>query len=236
MDRGVDDLHVGVALDRVGGEGEGLDVVEILFVDILADDLDEVFVGCELDLVDRSDCVDVGDRLNVVGSDHLSAVAPVCLVAVVFLRVVACSHHYAALASEFADSVAHLGHGTAGIEEIHLDAVGREDVGGEFGELAGVVAHVVTDSHRDLREILEAVVEVVGEALGCSAYGVDVHAVGAYAHDSAESAGAEFEVFIECVDELCLVFIVKHSLNSLASLLVILGAEPFLGLRFDGFQ
>ena len=75
-------------------------------------------------------------------------------------------YHHAALASELADGVRHFGRWASVVEEIDLDAVGREYVGGELGKLARVVAHVESYHHAYLRQLLEAVVEIVGETLG----------------------------------------------------------------------
>ena len=46
---------------------------------------------------------------------------------------------------------------------------------------------------------------VVGKALGCLAYGVDVHAVGTRSDDTAESAGTELKLTVETVFDFCLI-------------------------------
>ena len=104
----------------------------------------------------------------------------------------ACSYHHTAVASELTDSVGYLRHGTAVFEEVYLNAVCREDVGSEFREFTGVVADVMTYGNRDLRLIFETFLQIVGETLCSCAYGVDVHTVGACAHDTAQTACAEF--------------------------------------------
>ena len=93
--------------------------------------------------------------------DHLRAVVPIGFVAVVFFRVVRCSDDHTALASEMADCKRHFRSRAARVEEIHLDAVGREDVGNDFGEFAAVVAHVVTHHNLDFREVLERHFQIV---------------------------------------------------------------------------
>ena len=82
---------------------------------------------------------------------------------------------------------------------------------------------------RDLRQVLEAVLEIVGEALGGGADSVDVHAVGAGAHDTAQATCAEFQILVESLDQLRLILGVKHAAHLLARLLVIIGSQPFLG-------
>ena len=49
----------------------------------------------------------------------------------------------------------------------------------------------------DLGQVAECLEQIVGETLGGRAHGVDVHAVGARAHYAAQTAGAEFQVFVE---------------------------------------
>ena len=60
-----------------------------------------------------------------------------------------------------ADCKRHFRSRAARVEEIHLDAVGREDVGNDFGEFAAVVAHVVTHHNLDFREVLERHFQIV---------------------------------------------------------------------------
>ena len=88
VDGGIDNLHVGMATDGIGTEREGVHVGEELLVYVFADYLDKILVALELYLAHIGDGVDVFDGLHIVGGDHLCAVAPVSLVAIVFLGVV----------------------------------------------------------------------------------------------------------------------------------------------------
>ncbi len=91
-------------------------------------------------------------------------------------------------------------------------------------------------SHADLGEILEGFLEIVGEALGGGTHGVDVHAVGAGAHDAAQTAGAELELTVEALDELGLILGVEHTLHFGTGLGVIFVAKPLLGFGGHFFQ
>ena len=84
---------------------QSMNVGKILIIDIFTDRLYERFIGIEFYLVDRSYRVDIFDGLHVVRSNHLSAIAPICLITVVFLGVMAGCHHDTALTSEFADGI-----------------------------------------------------------------------------------------------------------------------------------
>ena len=120
-----------------------------------------------------------------MGSEHLCPVRPISLIAVVFLGVVRGGDHYAALAAKFTNSKGYLGRRTKALEEIDLDAVSREDLSGDTCEDVTIIAAVVADSYRDLGEGSESLLEVVRQTLRSSSDGVAVHAVGAYAHNSA---------------------------------------------------
>ena len=67
--------------------------------------------------------------------------------------------------------------------------------------------------HGNLRHVGECFLEVVCKALGGSTHGVDVHTVGACTHDAAQTACAEFKVFVEAFNEQCGVFCLKHLLH-----------------------
>ena len=166
VQRGVDDLEVRVAGDGFRGQHEGQLVLQVALVDLGAHRLDVL------------DLCDLGDDVLVHGRGDLAAVAPEDLVAVILLGVVAGGDHDAGGRALEADGIAQFRGGAQGVEQVDVDAVVGEDVGGNLGEQAGVV---------------------VREALGGHAHGVLVHAVGAHAHDAAEAAGAELEVPVEGV-------------------------------------
>ncbi len=162
-----------------------------------------------------------------MGSEHLSAVVPVGLVAVILAGVVAGGDVHTGLAAQLADGEGDLGRGAQALEEVHLDAVGREDVSHALGEHASVVTAVVAYYHRALLA-REGFKDVVGEALRGHAHDILVHAVGAGSHDAAQTAGAELQVLVEGVDERRLVVSIEHLLYFTAGLLVEGGSEPLL--------
>ncbi len=90
--------------------------------------------------------------------------------------------------------------------------------------------------YRNLGEVGERFLEIVGEALCGGAYGIDVHAVGSGAHNAAEAAGAEFEVAVESFYKCCGIGIVEHALHFGAGFFVIGLTEPNLGFGGDVFQ
>ena len=74
----------------------------------------------------------------------------------------------------------------------------------------------------------EVLAQVVGKPLCGSAYRVDVHAVGTHAHDAAQAARTEFEIFVEALDKLFHI-VVHQVFDLLFRRLVIVAVEPTLG-------
>ena len=101
VERCVDDLEVVLALDDLGVDGEGLHLFEVDLVDVFADDLDEGLVAFKLHVLDLH-LVNLVDDACVVGGEHLSAVFPVGLVAVILARVVRCRDVDTCLAAQMA--------------------------------------------------------------------------------------------------------------------------------------
>ena len=103
VDRRIDNLQIAMFSDSLGAEGKAFDLGEERIVDLLADDLDFVGVGGELDLFHSADAVHMVDDVDIVGIDDLGAVFPVSLVAVIFFGVVGSGYIDTALASEVTD-------------------------------------------------------------------------------------------------------------------------------------
>ena len=107
--------------------------------------MDELGASFEADIFGTRDLIDLNDRVAVMGSEHLCPVRPISLIAVVFLGVVRCGDHYAALAAQFADSKGYLGRRTKALEEIDLDAVSREDLSGDVREDITIITAIMAD-------------------------------------------------------------------------------------------
>jgi hypothetical protein len=88
MERRVDNLQVVLPPDDLGVDRDGADLAEVRLVDVLADDLDKCGVALKLHVVDGH-LVHLVDDTLVVRSQHLRAVLPIGLVAIVLTRVVA---------------------------------------------------------------------------------------------------------------------------------------------------
>ena len=88
----------------------------------------------------------------------------------------------------------------------------------------------MTNDNRNLLQVLEALVKVVGQALCCLAHSVDVHAVAAGTHDATQATSTELEFAVERVNERSLVLVIEHCLNLFSCLFVIGRRKPLCSL------
>ncbi len=123
-----------------------------------------------------------------------------------------------------------LGCGTEAVKQIHLDTVGRENIGYDFGKFAAVVTHIVAYNHLDFRLVDKCLLEIVGQTLcGCT-HSVDVHTVCTGTHDAAQTSRAKFKVFVKRLYEFGLVCSVEHTAHLGACGFVISIGQPCFSL------
>ena len=224
MHGAVDDVEVLVTLDDVGVDAGFAHGHHVVIVHFATDEFHEVFVLLELHVFDGH-LVHLVDDALVVGREHLCAVAPVGLVAVVLLGIVAGRDVDAGHGTELTYGETDLGCRAQSFKEEGADAVGREDCGHGLGKEAAVVAAVVTHDDAELAAPAAGIgfQDVVGKSLRGHADDVLVHAVGARAHDAAKASRAEFKAAVEALNELSLVGVFHHAADGLLRLLVIEG-------------
>ena len=199
----------------------------VVVIHLTTDNLDLIPVSLKLHLVD-SHLVHFLDDTCIVWSQNLSTVAPVSLVTVVLLRVVRSSYVDTSLGTELTDSERNLRCRTEALEEISLDAIGREDGSYGLSEETGVVTAVVTYHYRKVLLTWESLEDVVSKALCSHTNDILVHAVGTCAHDTAQTTSTELQVLIECINESRLVLCVEHCLYFFTSFFVKSRCEPLL--------
>ena len=132
------------------------------------------------------------------------------------------------MAFQLADGEAQFGRRTQCVEQKNGESVRGENVGDALGEHTRIIAAVMAHGDPNLlaREVLA---QVVGKPLCGSAYRVDVHAVGTHAHDAAQAARTEFEVFVKALDKFFHI-IVHQVFNLLLGSFVIVAVKPCLRL------
>ena len=87
VNRRIHDLHVMMPRNRVGRQRNSLQVRDVLLIDLLTDQFDQFLLSFEPDIGRVADFIDFGNRVFVVRSNHLRSIVPICLVTVIFLRI-----------------------------------------------------------------------------------------------------------------------------------------------------
>ena len=207
--------------------------IEVNLVNIFTDDLNQIRVPLELDISSGSDIIHFINDTSIVRSQYLRTIIPVCFVTVVFFRIVRSSQDNTALATEVTDCERHLRSRTHIIKQIYFDAISRENVGRSFSEQTAVVTTVVTNHYRNLRQIFEVLLQIVGKALCSSTYRIDIHAVATYSHDTTQTTRSKFKIFVECFDQFGFIFVLQHAFHFSLSFGIISRGQPFFGFLSD---
>ena len=161
VNRSINNLHVFVAGDCFRINRNCLHHVQINFVYIFTDNLNQIRIALEFDISSR------GNSVYFV------------------LRVVRSSQDDTALATEVTDSKRHFGSRTHIVEQIYFDTVGRENIGRGLRKQTAVVTAVMTNHNRNLRQIFKVLLQIIRKTLCSGTYRIDVHTVATYAHDTA---------------------------------------------------
>ena len=214
----IDNLEVVLVRDGLRIQRQRFDACQIYIVHLAADDADAVVAAVPQNLVVGGHSVHLVDDALVVRRHNLSTVAPIHLVAVVLLGVVRGGHHHAGVAAKVAHGEGELWRGAQVLKEVAEDTVGGHHAGGHLSEEAAVVARVVRYHHLQLL-VREIFLQIVGKPLGGCAHRVTVHAVGAYAHDAAQTARAKLQRTVETLVELVRI-LVDESLHLIARLFI----------------
>ena len=145
---------------------------------------------------EQVDLADIRRHLVRVVIGHLAAVGAVALVAVVFGGVVAGRDHDAGLAMVFPHRIGQHRRGLQLGEQMDGDAVGSEHPRRLPGEKIGFDPGIKRDGDGRL---VVPVVQIIRQALGRLADGVDIHPVVSGSDDAPQAARAEFQLPVEAV-------------------------------------
>ena len=103
MKRSVDNAKVFLTADDIRVNGNALHFLQINIIYILADGDNQVFVSFKLNVSGRCNFVHLVDNAFIMRRQHLRAIIPISLVAVIFLRIVGSCQDNAALATQMTD-------------------------------------------------------------------------------------------------------------------------------------
>ena len=232
--RGINDIEVFLTKDRVLVDHDVFDCHHIIIVHLAADDLNEIRVSLPFDIL-HAHFVHLFDDTLIMRLEHLATILPVCFISVILLRVVGSGNVHTTLTFEVTDSERNLRRRAKRLKQIHLDAVGGEDVCHRLSEQTTVVTAVVTYDHSyaTVLNVLKTAFflhfqHVVGITLGSLSHDVLVHTVRADTHDTTQTTGTKLEGTIESVDEFCLVLCVHQGFHLCTCLCIKWLASPNL--------
>ena len=238
VDRSINDLQILLTLDHFRINRDGMYLTQVFVIHLLTDNLNQILVSFKLDILGRSNFIHFVNDTLVMRSQYLCAIIPISLVAVVFLRVVRSCQDNTALASQMTDGKRHFRCRTHIFKQIYFNAVGRENVCRDFSKQAAVVTAVMTHNNRNIFLSGKTFVQIIGQTLcGCT-YGIDIHAVGTYAHNTAQTTCSKFQILIECFYQFGLVRIFQHTFYFCLCFGIVCRSQPvhgFLGTLLDQF-
>ena len=197
MDRSIDNLHVFVTGDSCRINRNSFHHVQINLIDVFTNNLNQLRISLEFNIGSRSNCIHFVDDTFIVWSQYLCTIVPICLVTVIFFRIVRSSQNDTALATEVTDGERHFRCRTHIVKQIYFNTIGRENISRSLRKQTAVVAAIVTDYYRNLRQVFEVLFQIVGKSLSGSTYRIDIHTIATYAHNTTQTTSTKFKIFVE---------------------------------------
>ena len=214
MNGSIDNLHVLLTAYRLRVDGNGFYLIQIKFVYLFIDNLNQRIGRVQYRMqtfnILGTDFVHLVDDALVVGGQYLGTIIPVSLVTVVFFRIVGSRKDDSTLATQLTNRKRHFRRRTHVVEQRYLYAVCRKNIGRNLGKQTAVVTTVMTYHYGNLLQILEVLIQIIGQALRSCPHRVNVHTVRAHSHDAAQTARSEFQILIKRFHQIRLVGIVEH--------------------------
>ena len=146
---------------------------------------------------------DFFDDFAVSGRSHLCTVLPVCLIAVILRRIMACRHYDTGNAAKFSDRKGKFRCGTQRVKHISLDAVCRHAQSRLIRKLGGHPSGIISNCHTLLLAALFQ--NIVCKPLSGFSYRIDIHAVRARADHPSETARTEFQFLVKTIFNLAFI-------------------------------
>ena len=197
MNRSIDNLHIFVTGDSCRINRNSFHHIQINLIDVFTDNLNQIRISLEFNIGSRSNCIHFVDDTFIVWSQYLCTIVPICLVTVVFLRIVRSSQNDTALATEVTDGERHFRCRTHVVKQIYFNTIGRENISRSFRKQTAVVAAIVTYYYRNLRQVFEVLFQIVGKSLSGSTYRIDIHTIATYPHNTTQTTSTKFKIFVE---------------------------------------
>ena len=229
VNRSINNLHIFLVSDSFRIDRNGFNLFQIRFINVFADNLNQTGsrITPEFNVGSRSYLIHFIDNSFIMRCQYLCTIIPISLVTVIFFRIMRSCQNNTALTTEVTDSKRHFRSRAHIFEQIYFDTVSSKNICGNFCKKITVVAAVVSYHYGNLRNIFKISIQIVGKPLSGSPYRIDIHAIGTYTHDTAQTACTEFQIFIESFYQLGFIFICQHTFHFSLSFGIICRGKPF---------
>src|SRR5919202_1543880 len=124
MNRCVNDVEIGLALDNVWINGIRLDALDIGSINLFVNQVNFLWNAFKLDIVNRGNFIHLGDDGFVVRGYYLSTVVPIHFVTVILWWVVRSRYDDTTLATQLANGKRELWRWAKSAKQIHFYAIG----------------------------------------------------------------------------------------------------------------
>ena len=180
--------------DRIGIDSLRRYVGKIFFIHFLTDNGHKTALECLVKghlfhvCKNIKACNFCGNRVSMLGGE-LCAVFPICLVSVVFLRVVRSGNIDARYATKLAQSKGELGGGAKRIEQIYFDAICGKNRSRSFGKGLRIQTAIASDCHTVIGATFAN--DQIGKTLCSVCNGMNVHCIESGFHSAAQTGGSK---------------------------------------------
>ena len=171
-----------------------------------------------------------------MGGNNLPTIAPIDLVSVVLLRIVAGRDDDARLTTEPANGEAELGRGTKGGKEVDRLAISGQYLRRHLRKRITLVSTVMGNGHSWRAFPFVGGEDVVRKPLCCHGHDRVVHAVGSRGHEAPHATGPKGQVPVEGFLQRRGVSVVQHRLHRLSGICIVRRLRPHLGAFSDGVE
>ena len=226
MDRREHNFQILIASNTIRRKEKSFQFFEIYTIHIFPDNLDKFRTSLKLNLFRAFDFLYLIDYINIVWSNNLRTIIPICFVAIIFFRVVRSSKNNTTLATKMTNSKRNLWSRTKALKQIHFNTICREDISRSFSKQTTIISTVMTHNYRNLLTS-KFTFKIIAKTLCCSTNSIYIHAVRTHTHNTTKTTCTKFKVFVEALNKLSFIFSLKHTTHFSLCFFVISTIKPF---------
>ena len=147
-----------------------------------------------------------------------------------------CCKYHSTLTPQLSNGKRNFGSRTQSIEQIYFNTIRRKNIGSDLGKFAAVVPAIVTDSNLYLGQVGKGLFQIIGQSLSSSSHRIDIHTIRSGSHNSTQTTRTKFEILINRLYQIGLIFVIEHGTHSGLCFFVIAIAQPYLSFGGHLFQ